>query len=99
VGDNSLFGDRDAVRRGSRAPTKGDRGAPPDPRPSHSNDPQRPAEMPVQQVASHQPPMSQREFDEALEAYLCREARLPPSGISGFDMKLTPFWLGQKLPG
>ncbi len=41
----------------------------------------------------------QRRMGHVLAALLDREARLPPSGATGFDPRLTPAWAGQKLPG
>ncbi len=41
----------------------------------------------------------QRRMGHVLAALLDREARLPPSGATGFDPRLTPTWAGQKLPG
>ena len=38
-------------------------------------------------------------FDNGFEAYLIRQARLPPAGMTAFDPRLTPAWAGVKLPG
>jgi len=37
-------------------------------------------------------------FGPAIEAFFLRQARLPPSGATGFDPKITPLWAGLKLP-
>jgi hypothetical protein len=38
------------------------------------------------------------ELSQALEDYFTRQARLPPSGATAFDPRLTPAWAGVKLP-
>lgn len=39
------------------------------------------------------------ELGQALRAYFFRQSRLPPSGGTGFDPRLTPLWAGVKIPG
>ncbi len=34
----------------------------------------------------------------ALDEYFMRQARLPPSGVTAFDPRLTPAWAGVKIP-
>jgi hypothetical protein len=38
------------------------------------------------------------DFEHALDNYFSRQARLPPSGVTSFDPRLTPAWAGVKLP-
>ena len=38
------------------------------------------------------------DFEHALDNYFNRQARLPPSGVTAFDPRLTPAWAGVKLP-
>jgi hypothetical protein len=42
-------------------------------------------------------PTSDVEFARRLDDVLSRQARLPPSGATGFDPRLTPAWAGLKL--
>jgi hypothetical protein len=35
----------------------------------------------------------------AIDDYLARQARLPPSGMTGFDPRLSPAWAGLQIPG
>ncbi len=37
-------------------------------------------------------------FSHMLDDYFIRQARLPPSGATAFDPRLTPAWAGLKLP-
>lgn len=39
------------------------------------------------------------DIEQALEAYLFRQSRLPPSSGAGFNPLLSPVWAGLKLPG
>jgi hypothetical protein len=48
-------------------------------------------------VSPH-PVVSQARQSDALADLLNREARLPPSGTTGFDPRLSPAWPGLKLP-
>lgn len=43
--------------------------------------------------------LQQAELRRAVGELLDRQARLPPSGATGFDPRLTPAWAGLKLPG
>jgi hypothetical protein len=43
--------------------------------------------------------MDEPRMSRALMELLDRQGRLPPSGATGFDPRLTPAWAGQKLPG
>jgi hypothetical protein len=47
-------------------------------------------------LPSH-PVVSQARLSDALAELLNREARLPPSGTTGFDPRLSPAWPGLKL--
>jgi hypothetical protein len=42
--------------------------------------------------------VDQRQLGRALAELLDQQGRLPPSGATGFDTRLTPAWAGQKLP-
>jgi hypothetical protein len=42
--------------------------------------------------------VTKEEFIELFEQKLDREARMPPSGNTGFDPLLSAFWPGRKLP-
>lgn len=39
------------------------------------------------------------DLGQALRSYFFRQSRLPPSGGTGFDPRLTPLWAGIKIPG
>jgi hypothetical protein len=41
--------------------------------------------------------ITQRQVKSALRDYFNAQARLPPSGATGFDPRLTPAWAGQKF--
>jgi hypothetical protein len=41
---------------------------------------------------------SRKNLAHALDDYFNRQARLPPSGATAFDPRLTPVWAGLKLP-
>jgi hypothetical protein len=43
--------------------------------------------------------ITQRQVKLALRDYFNAQARLPPSGATAFDPRLTPAWAGQKIPG
>ncbi len=51
--------------------------------------------------AGHQPVpgYSQEQLEDVLSDFLDRQARLPPSGITGFDPRMSPAWPGFKMPG
>jgi len=36
---------------------------------------------------------------KAVEAFFAEQVRLPPSGMSGFDPRLSPAWAGLQIPG
>jgi hypothetical protein len=42
--------------------------------------------------------MAQPQLTRALDEYFALQARLPPSGATAFDPRLTPAWAGVKLP-
>jgi hypothetical protein len=42
--------------------------------------------------------VDQRQLGRALAELLDQQGRLPPTGATGFDARLTPAWAGQKLP-
>ncbi len=44
-------------------------------------------------------PPSPFALEQALNDYFSRQSRLPPSGTTAFDPRLTPAWAGLKLPG
>jgi len=63
----------------------------------------RPQAASVAQVFSHRPAKSSYAFEQdisdAFENIMFREARRPPSGVTGLDPRLTVPWPGVKLPG
>ena len=48
-------------------------------------------------LREHEAPRA--DFEQALEGYFFRQSRLPPTGTTAFDPRLTPVWAGLKLPG
>ncbi len=44
------------------------------------------------------PEIAQPQLARALDDYFALQARLPPSGATAFDPRLTPAWAGLKLP-
>lgn len=44
------------------------------------------------------PSSSHFDLSRVLDDYFLRQTRLPPSGATGFDPRLTPVWAGLKLP-
>ncbi len=42
--------------------------------------------------------MQQAQVEQALNNYWYQQSRLPPSGATAFDPRLTPAWAGMKLP-
>jgi hypothetical protein len=42
--------------------------------------------------------VKREELGALMEDHLNRQARLPPSGYTGFDPWLSPAWPGRKLP-
>ena len=45
------------------------------------------------------PERPQFDIGQALKEYFYQQSRLPPSGTTAFDPRLTPAWAGLKLPG
>jgi hypothetical protein len=43
--------------------------------------------------------VDRRQFGQALTEYFDQQTRLPPSGTTGFDPRLTPAWAGQTMTG
>lgn len=43
--------------------------------------------------------LSAMRLDRAIDDYLARQSRLPPSGMTGFDPRLSPAWAGLQIPG
>lgn len=38
-------------------------------------------------------------FSDALDQYFSRQMRVPPSGMTGYDPRLSPSWAGLQIPG
>ena len=48
---------------------------------------------------AHSTPVQEWELEQALRDFFFQQSRLPPSGATAFDPRLTPEWAGVKLPG
>jgi hypothetical protein len=38
-------------------------------------------------------------FEEAIDDYFWRRLRVPPSGMTGYDSRVSPIWAGLQIPG